>query len=111
MMRRLFLGRKGQSITEYAILVSVIVGALIAMQVYVKNTLSAKIKLAADGIHGGQEILYQPKTTQSARVTVSRDGMRSSKADASDYKIDVTGAGSDVIEDWTETKFQELAIE
>ena len=110
MMRRLF-GRKGQSITEYAILVSIIIGALIAMQAYVKNTLSAKIKIAADGIHGGQELLYQPKTTTSTQVTVRRDGTRSVTGTASDYTVDTSGAGTTVEEDVTETTFNELALE
>ena len=111
MMRRLFLGRKGQSITEYAILVSIIIGALIAMQAYVKNTLSAKIKIASDGIHGGQEVLYQPKTTTSTQVTVRRDGTKSVSMDETELEIDIRGAGTAVEEDYTETKFHELALE
>lgn len=107
-MRRLLFGRKGQSITEYAILVSIVIAALVAMQTYVKNTLSAKIKLAADGIHDGQEMLYQPKTTTSRQEVVRNDGTRSVSMDASEMEISATGATSSVIEDWQETKFNEL---
>jgi len=110
-MRRLFLGRKAQSITEYAILISIIIGALIAMQTYVKNTLSAKIKIAADGIHDGQEILYQPKTTTTSHVTVRRDGTKSVTGDDAELEIDITGAGSTVNLDESETKFHEIELE
>ena len=110
-MRRLFLGRKAQSITEYAILVSIIIGALIAMQTYVKNTLSAKIKIASDGIHDGRELLYQPKTTESTQKVVRRDGTKSITADDAELEIDITGSGSEVLEDYQETLFQELELE
>ena len=108
MMRRIFLGRKAQAITEYAILVSIVIGALIAMQAYVRNTLSAKIKLAADGIHEGQELLYQPKTTTSISEIIRREGIRSVTGDTAEYKIDITGAGTTVDKDFTETKFHPL---
>ena len=109
-MRRLFFARKGQSITEYAILVSVIIGALIAMQTYVKNSLSAKIKVAADGIHDGQELLYQPKITTSTIVTRQREGVRTVTMDDANIQIDVSGAGSDVEEDTSEVLFRELEL-
>lgn len=107
-MRRIFLGRKAQSITEYAILVSIIVGSLIAMQTYVRNSLSAKIKLAADGIHEGDELLYQPKTTYTIRREEISDGTKDVSMDQEDLDIAVTGAGSEVLEDFSRTSFQEL---
>ncbi|MFH1768022.1 MAG: hypothetical protein ABH858_02535 [Candidatus Omnitrophota bacterium] len=40
--------RKGQSITEYAILFGIIIGALAGMQVYVKRGFNAKLKKGTD---------------------------------------------------------------
>lgn len=42
--------RRAQSTAEYAILISVIVGAALAMQVYVKRSLQAKMKVAANSL-------------------------------------------------------------
>lgn len=44
----LFKNNKAQSTAEYAILIGVVVGALIAMQVYVRRSLQAKTKWAVD---------------------------------------------------------------
>jgi len=41
---------KGQSTLEYAILIVVIIGALLAIQVYLKRGLQGRIKQAADDI-------------------------------------------------------------
>lgn len=40
--------RKGQSTAEYAILIGVVIGALVAMQVYVRRSLQAKAKYVVD---------------------------------------------------------------
>jgi hypothetical protein len=42
------LNRKGQSTLEYAIVVAIIVGGLLAMQFYVKRGWEGKLKTAAD---------------------------------------------------------------
>jgi hypothetical protein len=42
------LMRKGQSTAEYAIVIGLVIAAAVAMQVYVKRSLQAKIKDAAD---------------------------------------------------------------
>jgi hypothetical protein len=42
------LNRKGQSTLEYAIVVAIIVGGLLAMQFYVKRGWEGKLKSAAD---------------------------------------------------------------
>ncbi len=44
------LNKKGQSIMEYAVLVSLVIAALTGMQLYVKRGLQAKIKDASDNI-------------------------------------------------------------
>ena len=47
------LNRKGQNTAEYAILVAVVIGAIVAMQIYVKRGLQAKVKHVADGVGDG----------------------------------------------------------
>jgi len=42
------LKRKGQSTAEYAIVIGLVIAAAVAMQVYVKRSLQAKVKDAAD---------------------------------------------------------------
>jgi hypothetical protein len=42
------LKRKGQSTAEYAIVIGLVIAAAVAMQVYVKRGLQAKIKAATD---------------------------------------------------------------
>ena len=42
--------KKAQSTAEYAILISLVVGAALAMQVYIKRSIQAKIKTAANAL-------------------------------------------------------------
>lgn len=42
------LGRRGQSTAEYAILFGLVVGALVAMQVYIRRGLQGRVKDAVD---------------------------------------------------------------
>ena len=44
--------RKSQSLTEYAILVSIVIASLVGMQLYAKRGLSARIKSATDAATG-----------------------------------------------------------
>ena len=74
--------RNGQSTAEYAIVISVVVAAVIGMQLYVKRGLNAKIKTAADalgsvngaiGNSGGPNLgvmnQYEPYYTESNYTT------------------------------------------
>jgi len=45
-----YLNRRGQSTLEYAVLIAVVVGALLAIQVYVKRGVQGRFKQAADDI-------------------------------------------------------------
>mgnify|MGYP001766201596 CR=1 FL=1 len=45
--------RKGQSILEYAMLVSIIVAALMAMNVYVQRSVQANLKMIEDRVNAG----------------------------------------------------------
>lgn len=59
--------KKGQSTLEYGILIAVIVGALIAMSVYMKRSLQGKFRSSADDI--GEQ--YSPSYTVSNYSTIS----------------------------------------
>lgn len=58
------LNKRGQSTLEYAIVIAVIVGGLIAMQVYFKRGVQGKLKQSADDI-GSQ---FSPS---SSNITVN----------------------------------------
>lgn len=95
--------RNGQSIVEYGVLIAVIVGALLAMQVYVKRGLSGRLRASADSL--GEQ--YAPRKT-SANVTLK---VKSDTVTTSKLKKDQTVAGQkvDVIE--TETKINQETTE
>ena len=69
--------KKAQSMTEYAVLMALIVSAIVAMQVYVKRAVSGRFKSGADQI-GEQFTTGQRHTiqeiTQSARRDISGQG-------------------------------------
>ena len=60
---------RAQSTLEYAVVIACIVGALLAMQVYIKRGISGKLRSATDDI--GQQ--YDPRNT-----TTSADGRTTS---------------------------------
>ena len=64
MLRR----RKGQSILEYALIIAVIVGALIAMQIFLKRSVQGKLRDSIDDIGGGGQ--YAAGHVNSNFVTV-----------------------------------------
>lgn len=49
-------GRKGQNIAEYAILISLVIAAAIAMQTYVKRGLQGRVHNAVDHVGSGGEV-------------------------------------------------------
>ena len=49
-MMKLLRKSKGQTITEYAILLIVVIGSLLAIQVYIKRGVQGRLKSAADDI-------------------------------------------------------------
>lgn len=60
--------RKGQSTLEYAILVIVIIGALLAIQVYIKRGIQGRLKSATDDI-GDQFSVGNQKLDRTETVT------------------------------------------
>ena len=63
------LNKKGQSIMEYAILVSLVITALTGMQLYVRRGLQAKIKDASDNLPN-----YIRKQTDVASGDIFNEG-------------------------------------
>lgn len=65
-MKRLF-SKKAQSTLEYAIIITVVVAALLAMQVYMKRGMQGKLRESSDQI--GEQ--YSPRYTTSEFTTTS----------------------------------------
>lgn len=59
------IDRKGQSTLEYGILIAVVVGALIAMSIYMKRGLQGRLKSSSDDV--GEQ--YSPGYTTSNYTT------------------------------------------
>lgn len=58
--------KKGQGTLEYAFVIAVIVGALIAMQIYIKRSMEGKMKATSDEIgeqHSAKASRYETITT------------------------------------------------
>lgn len=67
---------RGQSTVEYAVLIAVLVGALIAMQVYLKRGMSGHLRNASDSI--GEQ--YAPgKTTSNYTLEIKSNTKTESK--------------------------------
>jgi Flp pilus assembly pilin Flp len=70
MFRKLNKNRKGQNTAEYALLISLVVAAIIAMQTYAQRTLQARIRDAAVYLSNvnatlGTTTQYEPYYLQS----------------------------------------------
>ncbi len=80
--------RKGQSTAEYAIVIGLVIGAAVAMQIYVKRGLQAKMKQAVDyndpaagHILGGLS-QYEPEYMTTTDMTARRDATEKVKTSA-----------------------------
>lgn len=67
-MLKYFKTKKGQSTLEYAILVIIIIGALLAIQVYIKRGVQGRLKSATDDI-GDQFSPGNQKVTRTETIT------------------------------------------
>jgi len=61
----MFRSRKGQSALEYAVIVSVVIGALLAMQIYMKRGLENRMRQSGDSV--GKQ--FAAGTTTVERIT------------------------------------------
>ena len=78
------LSRKAQSSLEYAVLIAIVAGGLIAMQVYVKRAFQGNMQSSADDIgeqfsvHGLTELAYNYSTGSNTTESFL-DGVTSSR--------------------------------
>jgi len=73
------LDRRGQSALEYGVLLTIIVAAIIVMQVYIKRGIQGRFKESADDIGeqfdpGHQVYESYVKSNSTVHETVDRDG-------------------------------------
>lgn len=71
-MFKFFRKMKGQSTLEYAILIIIIIGALLAIQVYIKRGYQGRLKSATDDI-GDQ---FSPGNTNYTKTTTVISGTK-----------------------------------
>lgn len=60
------ISEQGQTLSEYAVLMAVVVAALLAMQIYMKRGFSGRLRAAADSV--GEQ--YAPRRTTSGFTLV-----------------------------------------
>jgi uncharacterized protein (UPF0333 family) len=70
------LNKKAQSTLEYAVIIAVVVGALLAMQAYIKRGISGRLRTASDDIGeqfsaGYSNITLSTNTTMSTNETAT----------------------------------------
>ena len=85
-MLRWFFNRKGQSTGEYALIFAIVLGAVVAMQTYVKKELQGRIKDGADYMTRGTLELgntsqYDPYDLSSDYSTTRASSIRPSYVD------------------------------
>ena len=77
--------RSGQSMAEYAIVLTVVIGAIIAMQLYVKRGLQGKVKDVTDNVGVGLGAMNQ--TNQYEPYYASSDyNVKQSQAGRDDFQ-------------------------
>ncbi|MFH1622306.1 MAG: hypothetical protein ABIA97_04205 [Candidatus Omnitrophota bacterium] len=95
-MFRLLNNKRGQNTAEYAILIGVIVAAAIAMQIYVRRGMQARIKDAVDysltnpGTNVFTSSQYEPEYLSSSYETTSSTDTSESMARGGGITRDIT---------------------
>ncbi len=83
--------RRGQSIGEYAILFAIVLGAVVAMQTYVRDRLAGAIKAKANVFAGGATEALEQTThsvqTSTADMVVPAKGSVTSDSQASQHTV------------------------
>lgn len=70
--------RKGQNTLEYAIVIAVVVGALVAMQIYMKRSVSGKLRDSTESI-GTQYDIAGTSSTTTTRTGMTQSGAEAGK--------------------------------
>jgi len=123
-MLKIFKNKKAQNTAEYAILIALVVGGVIAMQTYAQRTLQGRLRDASvslrdqtanmDGKDGAKTLQYEPYYTNTSSVmdknsTKTQDTVgqtdeqvstkKSTSTDQTDYSQDtVVGNATEVQE-------------
>lgn len=96
-MRACKFNLRGQSTLEYAIIVAVVVGALLAMQIYMKRGLEGKLKDSSDNI-GAQYSAGNVTSSHTTTTATSSDEKTSAKGSSSTVDSSSTLTGSESVE-------------
>lgn len=96
-MRKCKFNIRGQSTLEYAIIIAVVVGALLAMQIYMKRGLEGKLKDSSDNI-GAQYSAGNVTSSHTTITTTSSDEKTSSEGSSSNVDTSSTLTGTETVE-------------
>jgi len=103
-MRRLLLGRNGQSTLEYAVIIAVIGAGLVLLSAYVRRGYQGRLRAQADKL--GEQ--FDPGITNSEYIVVSSPvTVESQVNETGDIKIQRTGGGTNVTTDTTTTPWED----
>ncbi len=96
MTRKIIYGKKGQSTLEYALLIAVVVGALLAMQPYLKRGVQGNLRDSSDQIgtqysRGGGSKSYRREATEEV---VDRGGTRTTTTEGEEFEEISVSIGS-----------------
>jgi len=77
MIRKIFHNRnQAQATVEYAMVVICLVGALIAMRIYIKRSIQGRLREASDSL--GEQ--YAPRHITDSEITITQTGTTNVKA-------------------------------
>lgn len=96
-MRACKFSIRGQSTLEYAIIIMVVVGALLAMQIYMKRGLEGKLKDSSDNI-GAQYSAGNVSSSHTTTTVTSSDEKTSSGGSSSNVDTSSNITGSENVE-------------
>jgi hypothetical protein len=96
---------KGQSILEYAMIIAVVVGALIAMQIYMKRGMEGRIRQASDEIgkqfeaEATKVVSTQTRKGKTVETTLKGQTTATTAVGAGEQE-EVTSKGSEEVSAW-----------
>jgi len=106
MFKKLMKNKKAQQTAEYALLISLVVAAVIAMQTYAQRSIQAKIKGASDYLTTDQNVITSQEQYEPYYLKTSYNVARTDRT--SDFhQINSSAMGSNSIRDRAKGGFQE----
>ncbi|MDP8259865.1 MAG: hypothetical protein P9L96_02525 [Candidatus Gygaella obscura] len=92
--------KRAQSTLEYAVIISVVVGALIAMRVFMKRGIEGKLHDAANDIgdqfDASESYVYTKTTRTGTTISHTNDGQSATYTD----RVVSTREGSEAVNEW-----------